>query len=77
MSTKTAAANFNWRRGYPSYEDDVDRPMTHFQRRTLTHLIYGYISHPDEVERRLSEIEDYNFQDAADAIEQYQYASYK
>lgn len=77
MTTKTAAANFNWRRNYPSYEDDVDRPMTHFQRRSLTDLIYSCISHPDEVERRVAMIDDYNYFEAADAIEQYQYASYK
>jgi len=77
MSTKTVAANFNWRKGYQSYEDDVDRPMTNFQRRTLTDLIYGCISHPDEVERRLAEVDGYNYFDAADAIEQYKYASYK
>jgi hypothetical protein len=76
MTTRTISADYNFRRGYQAY-DDVDRPMTRFQRRTLTDLIYGCISHPDEVERRVAQIEDYDYFDAAEAIEQYQYAQYK
>ena len=73
MITKTAlASNFNFKRSYPEYyEDDEDRPMSIQQKRTLTELIYSRVANQEEVERRLQEMESYNYNDCRDAIEDY------
>jgi len=56
---------------YPSdyYMGDIDKPISHQQRKTLEDLIQSRIYNPDEVDRRLSEIESYNFTDAQEMIE--------
>lgn len=76
MTTKTALANFNFKRGYQSY-DDVDRPISHHQRKTLEELIYSRVSNPEEIDRRLAELEGYNFSDASEALDDYLYAPWK
>jgi hypothetical protein len=42
--------------------------MTPQQKRTLTDLLCSYISDTNELERKLAEIEDYDFKDACEAI---------
>ena len=70
MITKTmVGGDFNFRRVYPEYiVDDVEKPISKEQRRTLIELIYSRVSNPEEVERRLAEIESYNFADGEEAI---------
>ena len=54
---------------YNDYPYDLDRPMTRHQRRTLEELIYSRISNPEEQDRRLNEIESYDFSDAQEMID--------
>ena len=72
MITKVAVgSNFNFKRNHqcvPDYESEPDRPITKAQRQTLVELIYSRISNPEEIERRLSQIEDYNYLDISEAI---------
>lgn len=77
MTTKTAVANFNFKRGYSDYLDDADRPMTRRQRRTIEEFIFSRVSNPEEVERRLAEIESYNYTDALEVIEDFLFAPWK
>lgn len=81
MTTKIAIAtgeNFDFKRICPKYfeseEYDVDRQITPQQRRTLENLIFSKISEPAEIERRLSQIESYNYYDCAEAISELLFA---
>ncbi len=64
-------------RPYPDYSGCMERPMTNQQKKTLEKLIYSRISNPDEVSRRLIEIEDFNFNDASEAITDFLLAPWK
>ena len=82
MITKIKSACFDGSRRrniYPSdyYIGDIERPISHQQRKTLEELIYSRISNPDEIERRLTEIECYNFADASEAIADFLLAPWK
>ena len=75
MTTKIAIAtgeNFDFKRICPRYfeseEDDVDKQITKEQRGTLENLIISKISDPGERDRRLSQIESYNYYDCSEAI---------
>ena len=52
----------------PDYYENAPRPMTSQQKRTLTDLLCSFISDNNELERKLAEIEDYDFKDACEAI---------
>ena len=78
MITKTAVGNFGFKSNYyPEYIDETDRQMTSQQRKTLIELIYARIFNPDEIDRRITEIESYNYMDAREAIEDFLFAPWK
>ena len=84
MTTKTAIAtsdDFDFKRAYPEYfeseEVDVDRQITKEQRRTLENLIFSKISDLGERERRLTQIESYNYYDCAEAIGELLFAPFQ
>ena len=54
---------------YNNYPYDFDQPMTRHQRRTLEELIYSRINNPEEQDRRLNELESYDFRDAQEMID--------
>lgn len=72
MITKIKSACFDGSRRhiYPSdyYLGDIDRPITHQQRKTLESLICSRIYNPDEINRRINELENYNYSDAQEMI---------
>ncbi len=69
MITKTAIGSLDSRKSSGYFlEYDPGRQMTREQKKTLIGLIYSRVSNPDEIERRLSQIEDYSFLDATEAI---------
>lgn len=76
---KVAVGSFNFRENhqYLSDYDTEDRPMTSQQRKTLIDLIYSRISNQDEIESRLSQLEDYNFLDAQEVIQDFLFAPWK
>ncbi len=77
--TKVAVGSFSFkknRRYMPEHEAE-DRPMSNQQRKTLIDLIYSRISNQDEIESRLSQLEDYNFLDAQEVINDFLFASWK
>ncbi|MCX6715624.1 MAG: hypothetical protein NT077_01245 [Candidatus Taylorbacteria bacterium] len=55
---------------YPSdyYLGDLNKPITHQQRKTLENLIYSRVYNPEEVDRRINEIESYDYNDAQEMI---------
>ena len=68
MITKTAISSFGFGRVSPYYPEDFDRPMSDSQRRKLQDIIFSNISNPREVERRLAEIESYDYSDAEEVL---------
>ncbi len=76
MNETITSNRFNHKRDYQDIYDE-DKPMTRHQRRTLEELIYSRISNPDEAERRLNELESYNFVDAQEMIEDLLFATMK
>lgn len=73
MNRTITGGDYNYR-GYLGY-GDTDRSMSHFQRRTLENLIMDRIDNPQEIQRRLSEMESYNYIDAEEMIENLKYAA--
>lgn len=55
---------------YPEYMDNEGRPMTKHQRTALINRAYSGISDPEELDRRLAEIDSYDFNDASEALVQ-------
>ena len=77
--TKVAVGSFSFkknRRYMPKYEAE-DRAMTSQQRKTLIDLIYSRISNQDEIESRLSQLEDYNFLDAQEVINDFLFSPWR
>jgi len=77
--TKVAVGSFSFkknRRYMPKYEAE-DTAMTSQQRKTIIDLIYSRISNQDEIESRLSQLEDYNFLDAQEVIQDFLFAPWK
>jgi len=68
MTNTVAVGSFYPKRGYPDYVEDVDKPLSYRQRKTLEELIFSRVSNPDEIQRRLSQIEGYNFDDGQEMI---------
>ena len=74
MITKIKSAYFDGSRRnhnvYPSdyYLGDIDRPITYQQRKTLENLIHSRVYNPDEITRRINEVENYNYSDAQEMI---------
>ena len=68
MNKTMTADGFNHKRNYRDVYD-LDRQMTRHQRRTLEELIYSRISSPEEQERYLAELENYDFRDAQEMID--------
>ena len=80
MITKIKGACFGGSRRsriYPDYFVAEERPITKNQKETLIQLVYSRISNPEEIERRLTEIESYSFEDACEAIKDYMFAPYR
>ncbi len=73
MNRTITADDYNYR-GYLGY-DDIDRPMSRSQRRALENLITDRIDNPQEIQRRLSEMESYNYIDAEEMLENLKYAA--
>ena len=66
---KTITSNrFNYKRDYQDVYNG-DKPMTRHQRRTLEELIYSRISNSEEQDRRINELESYDFRDAQEMID--------
>ena len=79
MTTKVAVGSFSFkknRRYMPEYEAE-DRPMTNYQKKTLIDLIYSRVSNQDEIESHLSQLENYNFLDAQEVIQDFLFAPWK
>ena len=74
MNNTITAGDYNFRKGYQSYEN-LDRPMTYHQRKALENLIYNRIDNIKEVQRRLSEIESFNYVDAEDMLQHMKYSA--
>lgn len=74
MNKTITAGDYNFRNGYQDYEN-MDRPMSYHQRKTLEDLIFNRIDNPKEIQRRLSEMESYNYIDAEDMLQNMKYAS--
>lgn len=68
MNRTITAKSFHNKRNYRN-EYDYDQPMTRHQRRTLEELIYSRINNPEEQDRRLNELESYDFRDAQEMID--------
>lgn len=77
MITKTAVRGFDFNRCSPYYPDDADRPITPFQKRKLQDFIFSNVSNPREIDRRLKEIETYDYTDAEEVLEDMALAPWK
>ncbi len=77
MITKTAVSGFGLSRVSPYYSEDTDRPMSDFQRRKLQDILISNVSNPRELDRRLSEIESYDYSDAEEVLEDMALAPWK